>query len=136
MIKYSKRNMTRLAVAGAMLLLSGCYGDIKDYCEKRNDCMNGNDNDEKACVAELKGERKKYKQWGCKDQWDAYMECLVDEMDCVNDVLTDEGECNGKWEQREECREKNSKLDDVDGDIDYDPYDYYPYGYDPYDYYN
>ncbi len=130
MIKYSKGNMTSLLVAGAMLLVSGCFSDIKDYCEESNKCENGNENDEKACVEELKGTRKWFKQYGCKKEFDEYYECYVEEMDCVNDSLTDENECASKNTKRWECVAKNSNLYGDDANVDTDPYGYYDDLYD------
>ena len=34
------------AITAIIVMITGCYGDIKDYCEEMVDCQDGNDADE------------------------------------------------------------------------------------------
>lgn len=57
----------------------GCVaGDIKDVCEDIIACEGGNDDDEKACVALLKGERKAQDNYGCRDEFDDLFICQAE----------------------------------------------------------
>ena len=110
MKKYRWHVKRCLLVALLMLGISGCYGDIREYCEKQINCLDGNKADEKACVETAKGERRAAKKYGCRDEYDVYMECQVDNGECVeNDVFRDDGECDESSGDLDECVRENSE---------------------------
>ena len=97
---------------GCAAALTGCYGDIKDYCEKEAACEGGNENDEKACVEEMKGMRDAAKEYDCKDQFDEAMECEVDNgyCDSQDNYFTSGDACNAEEDKYYACLVANSNL--------------------------
>ena len=90
-------------------MISGCYGDIRDYCETTTSCLGGNANDEDACVETQKGMRKMAKAYDCKDQFDKAMECYADEVACEEGQIVMESEkCLDLAEKYLACEDKNS----------------------------
>jgi hypothetical protein len=92
------------------LWFSGCYKDIRDYCEEMVDCEGGNDEDEKACVEELKGERKAAREYDCRDEFDDMLECFVDHGDC------EDGDYGDYFSIGETCSDEQEDLWDCEDD--------------------
>jgi hypothetical protein len=102
-----------IAVAGALFMpISGCNGDIKDYCEVWADCVGANENDQEACIEMLKAEKNVAKEFDCKDEWKAHMECWADQVECNDtvDMVTGIEDCSTEDTKWGECEERGSEL--------------------------
>ena len=66
-----------ILVAAMMVGVTGCMGDIKDYCEVSIKCAGGNENDEEACIERYKAEKKWAGEYGCRKEWKDAMECIA-----------------------------------------------------------
>jgi hypothetical protein len=70
-----------LIAAGLLTAAFGC-ADIHSYCKDKIDCEGGNDDDQKACIADMKGERSAADEYGCRDEFDRYVACYVEYGQC------------------------------------------------------
>ena len=67
------------------IVLSGCGGpNHQTICEKSEDCIDGNDKDVAACVAQRDAEEEIAGDVGCGSEYDAYYECFQDAARCKN----------------------------------------------------
>jgi hypothetical protein len=110
--------MSRLIILGA--LISGCGSSFTEYCEEYVDCVDGNEADERACVAEISSVASIADAYECKEQYDDYMSCMREEAVCRTedgyDYWTDRGDCDDEESDLSRCVVKAS--------------DYYGGGYD------
>jgi hypothetical protein len=83
MKKNLNQYMGGLLLIASFLVVAGCNMDIKDYCAKWAECEDGNKADERACIDEMKAERKVADVYGCKAQFDDWAACLVDKSVCL-----------------------------------------------------
>ena len=104
---------------GLVLLvsLSGCgtlFSGFKEYCEDRSDCLDVNDEDEKACIADVQNTRRVAKIYDCEDDYMDYMECMKEDANCESqgryDYWTDEGDCTNDLEDYLDCVSDESDL--------------------------
>jgi len=109
------------------LMLSGCgtlFSGFNAYCEEKADCMDGNEEDEKACVVDIQNTRRISRVYGCEDDYMDYMECMKEDADCESegryDYWTDEGECNDDLEDYLDCLSDESDVIGGSGGGDYD----------------
>ena len=97
--------------------------DIRDYCEGRNDCNDGNEKDRLACIEANKGDRNASAKYGCAREWEEVMDCFADECSCETyeyydydySYYSDDGDCNDEREDLWEC---------IEDETGYDYYDY------------
>jgi hypothetical protein len=106
---YGKSSLGLIAMAMALGTI-GCYSDIRDYCEQQTKCEGGNDNDEDACVEQMKGEKKAAKEYGCRKEYNDYMECAAENNSCEEEFFMEDEKCFSKEEKLWECVEKESEL--------------------------
>jgi hypothetical protein len=91
----------RVAFFTAVVLM-GCgtlFSGFKEYCEDLVDCIDGNDDDEQACLVDIDKECMKedadcesygrYEYWtaegDCNDEVEDYVDCLADESDILGE---------------------------------------------------
>ena len=112
------------------VFLSGCgtmFSGFNEYCEEQADCLDANEEDVKACVADIQNTRRISRIYGCEDDYKDYIECMQEEADCESqgeyDYWTDEGECNDDLEDYLDCLSDESNViggssSDSSGDSD------------------
>ena len=99
------------------VFLSGCgtmFSGFNEYCEEQADCLDANEEDMKACVADIQNTRRISRIYGCEDDYKDYIECMQEEADCESqgeyDYWTDEGECNDDLEDYLDCLSDESNV--------------------------
>jgi Cys-rich protein (TIGR04453 family) len=71
------------ALAWSTVSLFACAGpNFKDYCDKYEGCIGGNDKDKAACVDAHKSSQKIASAIGCGSEFDDYYTCLVGASSC------------------------------------------------------
>ena len=92
--------------------------NVTEYCDEAMDCLDGNDEDLKACRAQIRHEQETSRIYKCSEDYDSYFDCLLDDSDCEEyegtDYWTDEGKCDDDWEDYIECLDDESKVIDLD----------------------
>jgi hypothetical protein len=82
---YSSIMMSRTRVVSLsllLLLLSGCSSNASTICNRKKDCVGGNDKDVAACEEELEGQGEVASEYGCSDANDKYVSCVADTGSC------------------------------------------------------
>ena len=69
-----------LALLGA--LAAGCTSPYVELCERGAVCRGANDRDIDACIVEQEEREEVASIFGCDDQWNAYVDCMVDRGTC------------------------------------------------------
>ena len=99
------------------LLVSGCgflFPGFNEYCEDYVDCMDGNDEDVRACEVQIDADRKVARAYGCESDYTDYMDCMKDDADCQSqgniDIWTDRGDCADEAEDYFDCLEDESDI--------------------------
>ena len=99
------------------LFLAGCgtlFSGYKEYCEERVDCVDGNEEDEQACVVGIENDRRFARVYGCEDDFTDYMECMKEDADCESygryDYWTAEGDCQDEYEDYVDCLSDESDI--------------------------
>jgi hypothetical protein len=111
-----------LTVAALVAAISGCTKlKIRQYCKEMVECEGGNKDDEQACRAELKGEYKVAKAYGCGSEARDAVDCLEEKSSCKDKYYTTGDDCGKEYDDVWECEEKASGYSDDDYD-DYDDY--------------
>jgi len=86
--------------------------------------MDGNDEDEKACVIDIQNTRRISRVYGCEADYEEYIQCMKEEADCESegryDYWTDEGECNDDLDDYLDCLSDESDVIGGSGGGDYD----------------
>ena len=111
------------------VMLAGCgsfFSGFKEYCEERIDCLDANEEDEKACVADIQNARQIARIYDCEDDFMDYMECMKEDAKCESsgryDYWTDEGDCNNDLEDYLDCLSDESDI--IGGSRGYDTGDW------------
>lgn len=93
----------------------GCgtmFSGFKEYCEERVDCMDGNSDDEEACMLNIHNDRRIARVYGCEDDYMEYMECMKEDADCESygryDYWTADGDCEDDYEDYVDCMSDES----------------------------
>lgn len=60
----------------------GCSDQMRDYCDKMVTCEGGNDKDKDVCKDRMRGEEDAADDYGCGDQFDAVLDCVVGNSSC------------------------------------------------------
>ena len=99
------------------LFLSGCgflSSGFTEYCEDYVDCMDGNDEDARACQVQIDSDRKVARAYDCESDYSDYMDCMKEDADCESsggyDYWTDQGECADDYEDYIDCLEDESDI--------------------------
>ena len=100
------------------LFLTSCgfiFSEYGQYCEDYVDCIDGNEDDEKACQIQLDADKKEARVYGCDNDFEDYMECMKEDAECRSDGGYD------YWSAGDEC------LDEADDYYDciYDESEFY-----------
>ncbi len=96
---------------GATLL--GCGSRFEAYCEDRNDCLDGNDEDKQACIESNEGSADAIGAYGCEEEYDEVFECIEDKSDCNDGVYgLEAGDCDDEAEDLADCVDDNSDIID------------------------
>ena len=97
--------------------LGGCgflFSGFDEYCEERADCLDANEEDEKACAVDIQNTRRIARVYGCEDDYTDYIECMKEEADCESqgryDYWTDRGECENDLEDWLDCLADESDV--------------------------
>ncbi len=97
-------------VLGCGNLFSG-YGQ---YCEEYIDCLDGNLEDEKACVLEAQEAERVAKVYGCSDELNDYVDCMMEDARCESmgpvDYWTSDGDCDDDYADYLDCLADESDL--------------------------
>jgi hypothetical protein len=88
-------------LAIAALTALGCGGpDFQAICEELEECAEGNEKDVEACVIGFEASADAADEIGCGDEFDAYYECVGEEISCdfneENDACEVEGNALGR----------------------------------------
>lgn len=94
--------LTLLPILG----VTSCASLFSEYCDKRMNCLGGNDKDRSACADELRGEEKAASDYGCSDQFDAYYTCRNNTATCVAGKF--DTDCNAQNDSIDACIKANS----------------------------
>jgi hypothetical protein len=99
----------RVAFFTAVVLM-GCgtlFSGFKEYCADAVDCLDGNEDDEQACLVDIDNTRRIARVYGCEDDYMDYMECMKEDADCESygryDYWTAEGDCEDEQEDYLDC---------------------------------
>jgi hypothetical protein len=111
-MKVSFRGMIALFAVGMMMTMgiTGCA--IRDYCKDSTDCEGGNTKDEKACRAQLKGQRSAAAKYGCRSEFNEMMACEADNGECVSGSYDTNNECSSESTALWECIQDESAYYD------------------------
>lgn len=82
MTLFFRRASMGLLLLWAGSVLWGCNTDIRNYCKDMAECEGLSSADEDACIVDLKGERKVADEYGCRDEFDDFYTCIVDNGQC------------------------------------------------------
>ena len=63
-------------------LAAGCTSPYVELCERGAVCRGANDRDIDACIVEQEEREEVASIFGCDDQWNAYVDCMVDRGTC------------------------------------------------------
>lgn len=98
-----KRILAPFALLALIPLLgvTSCASLFSDYCDKRINCIGGNDKDKSACADTLRGEEKAAADYGCGDAFDAYYTCRNTNTVCSNGKF--ESNCDGQNKVLDDC---------------------------------
>jgi hypothetical protein len=96
------------------VLIAGCGSSFTEYCEEYVDCLDGNEADERACVAEISSSASVAGAYGCREQYDDYMSCQRENAVCRTeygyDYWTDRGDCKDEASDLSTCVAKASDF--------------------------
>jgi hypothetical protein len=104
-----------LAILCAVVLLASCGSLNGDYCDAERKCEGGNDKDEAACIAERDGDSAAAEAYGCLEQHDRWMKCVVNKATCepvghdgadvltTRDPVTDVERCEDQEQKLSSC---------------------------------
>jgi hypothetical protein len=102
--------LTAVFVVGCGTLFSG----FKEYCEDLVDCIDGNDDDEQACMVSIDNNRRIARVYGCEADYTDYMECMKEDADCESygryDYWSAEGDCEDDYEDYVDCLSDESDI--------------------------
>jgi hypothetical protein len=70
-------------LALASLFVAGCTSPYVELCERGALCRGANDLDIDACIIEQQSREDVAAVWGCDEQWNAYVDCMVDRGACT-----------------------------------------------------
>jgi len=100
-----------------ILELMGCR-NFNTHCTEKADCEDGNDADIQACEKDLEDEAEKASSSGCKDAFDAWVDCVEHESDCdSNDVYSAGKNCRDEEAEYLNCvRDTLTTVDTDDTD--------------------
>ena len=107
----------RIGLFFAACILAGCgtlLSGYTQYCEEYIDCLDGNKEDERACVIDFNESERIAKVYGCKDDFNDYMGCMKEEADCESmgrtDYWTADDDCEDEYEDYLDCLSDESDL--------------------------
>jgi len=82
--------------------LAGCstYGD---FCQRKMDCLNGNDADYDACIIDYDTNENLSDLYGCDVKWSDYLDCVDSNYHCSGKNWTDNGDCGNEWSNFRDC---------------------------------
>ena len=96
--------------------LFGCNPGFKEYCEEWADCVDGNDEDQRACVQWNVAEKKTARIYECTEEYLDFQECWKEEASCSGDgddkYMSAEDDCDNEWEDYQKCLDKASDVGD------------------------
>ena len=82
----------------------GCGSGTGDICAQAKQCEGGNDADEQACNIVSDEQADIADLHGCGSEFNAYVDCLVDNSRCNNHrYKPDEGDCDRVESQWQKC---------------------------------
>jgi hypothetical protein len=106
--------LTAVFVVGCGTLFSG----FKEYCEDLVDCIDGNEEDEQACMVSIDNNRRIARVYGCEADYMDYMACMKEDADCESygryDYWSAEGDCQDDYEDYVDCLADESDLIEED----------------------
>ena len=98
-----------IALALFMVTTAACSGTEKSICDKRRQCLGGNDLDFNACVQRYIYEGKIASDYACADAWNSLLTCMDTTGICntaIAKVFTDS--CNAQRSSLEACEKASS----------------------------
>jgi len=104
-------------IAAVAVLGTGSMGcnRFTGYCSYMMDCVNGNDMDHDACVAEAEAAADEADAYDCGDDFDSLYTCQKDEAHCYRDTgghwtYGPEGRCDHEDQALSDCKAHASRL--------------------------
>lgn len=97
-----------LGTVGALLIACGS-DDLSDLCDTAEECAkkSGTAFSKTECENEAKADKEKAETKGCADQYDEYVDCVLDiDISCGDDLNKKiQAECGGKANTLKKCLE-------------------------------
>jgi len=97
-------------------LLGGCDGQAGQLCDVICECELCNDRQEDECVISLQAQFDIAEAYGCAEQADAYVECMLDNNDCDDTSFSVSNKCGDDAEDYGKCINDNSDIGGIDDD--------------------
>lgn len=103
----STKSFVLCLVALLFVIVSGCGTDalVEDSCLILDDCLDYNERELEACGVRGQGLLDQSAIYGCEDSYIEYLECFVDEDDCVDGAV----ECANEYADFADCVDDASK---------------------------
>lgn len=127
-IRFSAcRAASVFAMATALAVALGAPGcndaDLQTYCEERESCRGGNEQDIDACVVASETEEYIVSDIGCSDEYVAYFDCLLEKGSCRTvgqgqNCNTDEDCFGGQCSSNNVCETKDFGLEGEDCEVE------------------
>ena len=97
------KRAARLSALAALAMLgafaAACSNPYGELCERGAICRGANDLDIDACVIEQESRADVASIWGCDDQWNNYVDCMVDRGSCSGDKLSGCDDAKDQWKR-------------------------------------
>ena len=97
----TRRNSAASVLAAALTFLvslPGCGTSFEDLCDDACDCEGCNDATYDLCVEYGETYEELAEDYGCEDEFDDYVECLIDTATCIDrDYDLHEDQCEHEW---------------------------------------
>ena len=86
----------------------------KGFCKELIECEGGNDADLKWCVEDWEFKKESAAAYGCKDEYTAFRDCMVDNSVCdtagSSYVLQPDTACDAVESNLDDCKDAASRL--------------------------
>lgn len=87
------------AIALACMVASGCSNPYADICERGAVCRGSNDRDIDACIIQQESNEQVASIYGCDNQWNDYIDCMVANGSCMGDKLSGCDAFKDQWKR-------------------------------------
>ncbi|MEM9696892.1 MAG: hypothetical protein AAGA56_30430 [Myxococcota bacterium] len=89
-------------LTGGVVILPGCTSTASDVCALQCECTKCSDRAREECENDVSAAEDQAAAFECKDDFDAYADCVIDRADC-NDNSLDISDCEDDLQDLNEC---------------------------------